>query len=123
MFDHVINPTINHIKGLLNEAKLKKKCKYLCLAGGLSSSPYYQNRMKQEFGPKSKYKLQLIIPQRPILSVVEGAAYFGITPNYISQSIKIYVWEIGRSRRSAAERVPEDHIQKYRVWNDYRQIG
>ena len=31
MFDHVIDPTINHIKKLLDEANTMKNCKYLCL--------------------------------------------------------------------------------------------
>eukprot|EP00486_Rosalina_sp_Unknown_P003625 CAMPEP_0201572660 /NCGR_PEP_ID=MMETSP0190_2-20130828/16078_1 /ASSEMBLY_ACC=CAM_ASM_000263 /TAXON_ID=37353 /ORGANISM="Rosalina sp." /LENGTH=122 /DNA_ID=CAMNT_0047998729 /DNA_START=50 /DNA_END=414 /DNA_ORIENTATION=+ len=74
MFNHVVDPTINHMKKLLQEPKLMRKCKYICLAGGLSTSPYFQHRMREEFGPKSKYNMTLIIPKRPILSVVEGAA-------------------------------------------------
>ena len=36
--------------------------------------------------------LQLNIPQRPILSVVEGAAYFGITPIYVKAKILKYTY-------------------------------
>ena len=35
MFDHVLNPTIQHVNKLLQEPKLMRKCKFLCLAGGL----------------------------------------------------------------------------------------
>ena len=87
MFDHVINPIILHIQRLLNEPKLMRNCKYLCLVGGLSCSLYFQHRMIETFGPKSRYKLDIIIPQRPLLSVVEGAAYFGITDNYIKARV------------------------------------
>eukprot|EP01084_Bolivina_argentea_P084108 152205_1 len=82
MFNHVVEPIIDHIHKLLAEPKLMRNCKYLCLAGGLSSSPYFQSKMTEMFGSKSKYGMDVIIPNRPILSVVEGAAYFGITPNY-----------------------------------------
>eukprot|EP01083_Nonionella_stella_P009681 27761_1 len=83
MFDAVIDPMVAHVKQLLCEKSMVENCKYLCLVGGLSCSPYFQNKMRNVFGEQSKYKLRLIIPQRPILSVVHGAAYFGITKNYI----------------------------------------
>eukprot|EP01084_Bolivina_argentea_P293243 504301_1 len=49
-------------------------CKYLCLVGGFSCSPYFQYRIKQAFGKK----LQIIIPAKPLLSVVEGGVYLGL---------------------------------------------
>ena len=101
MFNHVINPTIKQIKTLLNEPKLMTNCKYLCLVGGLSTSKYFQLRMEQQFGPKSKYKLKLIIPRRPILCVVEGAAYFGITNNYIKSRALPHSESIDISKRKA----------------------
>ena len=57
--------------------------------------------MREKFGYKSKYKLQVIIPQRPILSVVEGAAYFGITPNYIKARRMTKTYSIGIKRTLA----------------------
>ena len=84
IFDHVINPTIDHVEKLLKMPVLSENCKYLCLVGGLSCSPYFQSRMRMRFGKESEYKLDLIIPKpSPILAVVRGAAYFGITDNYI----------------------------------------
>ena len=78
MFDHVMNPIIGHIKGLLKQPKLKGNSKFLGLVGGLSTSPYFRERMTAEFGPSSPYRLQLVIPPKPLLAVVSGAARFGI---------------------------------------------
>lgn len=83
LFDHVINPTIVHVIKLLQEPKLMRNCKYSCFARGLSSSSYCQHRIREEFLYKSNYRLALIMAHRPLLSLVEGAAYFGITPDYI----------------------------------------
>ena len=113
MFNHVMDPTIDHVKKLLQEPKLMRNCKYLCLAGGLSTSPYFQMRMREEFGPRSRYKLTLIIPPRPILSVVEGVAYFGITPNYIKARVLRYTYGelTGWSKSQAISNgVPSSHI-------------
>eukprot|EP01083_Nonionella_stella_P284018 966778_1 len=75
--------------------------------------------MRQQFGPKSKYKMNLIVPLRPILSVVEGAAYFGITPNYIKCRILKYTYgELLRYSETEAKNlnVSRDHIRKNREW-------
>lgn len=58
-------------------------CSYICLVGGLGSSKYLQHRITEKFGPSSKFGLNIIIPSRPILSVVDGAARFGLQPDYI----------------------------------------
>ena len=60
-----------------------RDCKYLCLVGGLSISKYFQSKMRMEFGKEENYNLTVIMPARPVLSVVEGAAYSAITHNYI----------------------------------------
>ena len=124
MFDVAVEPAIQHIIGLLNEPKLMRTCRYLCLVGGLSTSPYFQYRMRDAFGPKSKYRLQVIIPERPILAVVEGAAYFAITTNYIKARIMRYTYgEIVKLPESAARArgIPESHIVKYKNFNHYKQ--
>eukprot|EP01084_Bolivina_argentea_P257365 433603_1 len=50
-----------------------KNCKYLCLVGGFSCSPYFQYRIKQEFK-----NLKIIIPDKPLSSVVQGGVYLGL---------------------------------------------
>merc|ERR1719474_244039 len=118
MFDHVLDPTISHIKSLLKEPKLMQNCKYLCLVGGLSTSPYFQNRMISEFGLQSKYRLNMIIPKRPILAVVRGAAYMGVTDNYIKARVLRYtygetlLWPLANARQLG---LSEDYIAGHKV--------
>ena len=122
MFDQVINPTIKCIDTLLNDDKLKGKCKYLCLVGGLSTSTYFNEKINKNFGEKSKYKLTIIVPQRPLLSVVQGAAYFGITSNYIKARILKYTYGVAASckiRTARSMGVPEDHIEEHKDDMDY----
>eukprot|EP00483_Globobulimina_turgida_P003392 UN03398 len=99
-----------------------RNCKYLCLVGGLSTSPYFQKQMKHQFGTKSKYQLSVIIPQRPILSVVEGAAYFAITQNYIKARILRYTYgELAHYPENQAKAccVSPEHIANNRYYNEY----
>eukprot|EP01083_Nonionella_stella_P312689 1119280_1 len=124
MFNHVVDPIVNHIHKLLAEPKLMRNCKYLCLVGGFSSSLYFQNKMKKAFGAKSKYGMQMIVPTRPILSVVEGAAYFGITPNYIKARVLRYTYgsHVSSSKRTAISAgVPSDHMERCTFYDQYRK--
>eukprot|EP01083_Nonionella_stella_P070750 189443_1 len=66
----------------------------------------------------------MIIPNRPILSVVEGAAYFGITPNYIKARVLRYTYgQVSCLKKSEAivMGVPSDHIEKNMLYNDHRK--
>jgi len=83
LFDKIVNPIVDHIEYLLNNTVMKEQCKYLCIVGGLGSSKYLQYRLHKAFGEHSKYHLTLVVPARPILSVVDGAARFGLQPDYI----------------------------------------
>ena len=115
MFDYVVNPCIEHVEKLLTETEKMKECKYLCLVGGLSTSVYFRMKMREKFGTKSSYNLKLIIPQRPMLSVVTGAAYLGITNNYIKARVLRYSYgQIGRYDEETARKmkVPSEHIAK-----------
>ena len=124
MFNHVIDPTIDHIQKLLNKPQLIRGCKYLCMVGGLSTSPYFQFKMKKAFGMKSRYKLIIIIPRRPLLSVVEGAAYFGITTNYVKSRILRYTYgeKVDKLERTAiSEGIKSDYIAKNRFYCEYEK--
>ena len=83
------------------------------IVGGLSQSAYFQQRMNHEFGIKSRYRLNVIIPKRPILSVIEGAAYFGITAHYIKARVLQYSygWIGSTSLEAAMKRnIPEKSL-------------
>ena len=76
--DNAFGPiTATLVEIMRNQKGVIGKCSYLCLVGGLSESKYFQQQMEKEFGSKSKYGLEMIIPERPILSVAKGAACFG----------------------------------------------
>jgi len=83
LFDLVVEPILDHCTYLLSETIMADNTAYICLVGGLGSSKYLQYRITSAFGPSSKYGLNIIIPSRPILSVVDGAARFGLQPDYI----------------------------------------
>eukprot|EP01083_Nonionella_stella_P192415 711260_1 len=119
MFDQVIDPIQDHVEQLLRNPAMKSKCKYLCLVGGLSCSPYFQHKMQSAFDEESRYKLRLIIPKRPILSVVYGAACFGIVNNYIKgrRVAKTYGIARGSSVNEALDRgISISYIEEHKKW-------
>eukprot|EP01084_Bolivina_argentea_P094714 170292_1 len=57
------------------------------------------------------------------MSVVEGAAYFGITDNYIKARILKYTYGIrGNDRLSLAKKngISSEHISNNKYYNEYR---
>ncbi len=124
MFDQVIDPIIEHIKKLLDNTTLMRNCKYLCLVGGMSCSPYFQSKMKEIFGIQSEYKLQVIIPKSPILSVVEGAAYFAIKKDYIKGRVlqRTYGYIVAMPQWLAKDaRIPQKHIQQHTYYHKWKE--
>ena len=68
----------------------------------------------------------MIIPQRPILSVVEGVAYFGITPNYIKARVLRYSYGVvgaTTERYARIAGIPAQHMTNatYKQWSECRQ--
>ena len=126
MFDAVIDPTIKCIDTLLNHDKVKGKCKYLCLVGGLSTSPYFHQRIAKQFGKESQYKLKIIAPELQMLSVVKGAAYFGITENYVKSRVLRYTYGIkacNTEENAISKGVPSDYIASHRRYNSHSKIN
>lgn len=79
MFDVVIDEIEEHVMNLLRMEALDG-CQFLCMVGGFSCSKYLQYKIKTKFGRTSKElkkNLMILIPDKPVLSVVKGAAYFG----------------------------------------------
>eukprot|EP01083_Nonionella_stella_P068815 182994_1 len=116
MFESKIGKIVDHIHKLLKKPSLKNCCNYLCFVGGFASSKYLQERMREEFGSNTPYNLRLIIPKKPILSVVEGAAYFGIRKNFIkarklrySYGMIVYLTK-GDARKRG---ISDEYIEKY----------
>ena len=78
LFNIVVDPIISHIdKILVNKAM--KHCKFIFLVGGMANCQYLQERIKFQFGDR----IQVVIPQLPQLCVVDGAARYGLLPNFM----------------------------------------
>eukprot|EP01084_Bolivina_argentea_P186546 321527_1 len=86
LFDLLMEPIIKQCKKLLSHEKMKN-CKYLCIVGGFGAIAYFQKRVKATFGKKSKYKLDVIIPKRPMLSVLDGAARMAMKKDYVKERV------------------------------------
>ncbi|ETN98488.1 hypothetical protein RFI_39007 [Reticulomyxa filosa] len=120
LFDLRINPIIKQIDEMLvkNEEILNGKLKYMCLVGGFSQSHYLQFKLKQHY--ESKYTF--VIPQRPVLSVIEGAAQLSRTAPFITSRIVKYTYgtTFGCPIRGARShpKISEDHINKHKYIRD-----
>ncbi|ETO03328.1 hypothetical protein RFI_34082 [Reticulomyxa filosa] len=120
LFDKRIDPIIKQMDEVLkrNENILSDKLKYICLVGGFSQSPYLQHRLKQHYEPKYTF----VMSERPVFSVVEGAAQLARIPSFISSRIVKYTYgtwsglpiEHARSH----SKISEDHISKHKFIND-----
>eukprot|EP01083_Nonionella_stella_P100971 285585_1 len=89
LFDSVVNIIIKHVQQLLNtkvdgNIKMFESVEYMYLCGGFATSKYLQFRMETTFGMQSKYKTKVLIPTHPTLTIVKGAAYFGIKHQYVT---------------------------------------
>jgi len=85
-FEPLINKIINKVKELLDETKKKAGYypKFIFLVGGFGESPYLRQKIKKEF---ESNELIVLIPKRPLVSVVRGACMFGLNPFSITSRI------------------------------------
>eukprot|EP01084_Bolivina_argentea_P066562 121349_1 len=79
-FDKCIDRILVDYNEIMN-ANNMNQIKYLFLVGGLAESKYFQQRIIQEIE-----NITLLIPSRSMLSVVEGAARYGIASNFAVSS-------------------------------------
>ena len=87
LYDPLINKVTNHVSWLLSQRFMKPLCNYIYLAGGYTKTVYFQNKIINMFGLNSKYKIDVIIPKKQLLCVVDGAARMGLLKN----SNRVYV--------------------------------
>ena len=85
-FEPLINKIIDKVKELLEETKQKAGYypKFIFLVGGFGESPYLRQKIKKEF---ESNELIVLIPKRPLVSVVRGACMFGLNPFSITSRI------------------------------------
>ncbi|GES97357.1 hypothetical protein GLOIN_2v1732694 [Rhizophagus clarus] len=75
MFDPVIEKILQLIRTQLNAIR---SCEAMILVGDFSQSRYLQTRIKQEFYQRN---INIIIPQNPTTTIVEGAVQYGLMLN------------------------------------------
>ncbi|ETO08400.1 hypothetical protein RFI_28987 [Reticulomyxa filosa] len=121
LFDLRIDPIIKKMDEMLkkNEKILSGKLKCICLVGGFSQSPYLQHKLKQHY--ESKYKV--VMPKRPVFSVVQGAAQLARIPFITSRIVKYTYgtgcgWSIEKAR--SHPKINEDYINKYKFINNIK---
>ena len=85
-FEPLIKKIIDKVKELLEETKKKVGYypKFIFLVGGFGESPYLRQTIKKEFESE---ELIILIPKRPLVSVVRGACMFGLNPFSIASRI------------------------------------
>ncbi len=85
-FDPLVDKIIIKVKELLEETKKKAGYypKFIFLVGGFGESPYLRQKIKKEF---ESNELIVLIPKRPLVSVVRGACMFGLNPFSITSRI------------------------------------
>ena len=86
LYDPLIKEVTDHLKGLLNK-KIMQPCSYIYLVGGYTKTVYFQNKIIAMFGKNTKYNIDIIIPEKQLLCVVDGAARMGLLKN----SNRVYV--------------------------------
>ena len=127
LYDPLIDKLIEHIKGLLSK-NILQGCKHLYLVGGYTKNQYYQSRIIDTFGLNSEYKLDIIIPPKPMISVVDGAARMGQLSNnkrtYVAMRVlsKTYGEILDKSYNDKDFNI-NDYDPKYLKQNTYIDNG
>ena len=122
MFDKCIDRIIYHCDELLYDNKLNNgQCKYLFMVGGLSQSKYFQQKIIEAYGQD----MDIIIPSCSVLSIVSGAARFGIERKFIQSRklTKSYAIRITATpeRAKSTFKLSDKYIKKHTV-NPYGAV-
>ena len=113
MFDVIVDPIVAHCRNILATNEMKDT-KYIFLVGGFANSKYFQMRMQSEFGKRKGLSVE--IPDLPSLCVVDGAARYGLSTNFVKirRMPKTYGCSISKAKYSLnAAQFPKDHIEKH----------
>ncbi len=78
LFQTVMTPILEHVASCLSTPQMAD-CASICLVGGLAASRYFEHRMHLQFGDR----MSIVVPRHPVLSVVDGAALFGLFNQFV----------------------------------------
>ena len=90
LYDPLIHKVIDHVKMLLTK-DIMKDCSYIYLVGGYSKTPYFRSNIMKSFGLNSQYNIDVISPERPLLSVVDGASRMGLLKNNKREYVQVRI--------------------------------
>ncbi|MCF2145843.1 HSP70 family protein [Desmonostoc muscorum LEGE 12446] len=78
IFRHTLDGLVSTIEGEFR--KLEQGVDIMFLVGGFSTSPVLRQRIEKEFGKRVK---KIVMPPRPGVAILKGAASFGVNPSVI----------------------------------------
>ncbi|ETO29543.1 hypothetical protein RFI_07582 [Reticulomyxa filosa] len=112
LMDIVIDPLITHMRKLLAQPQLRG-CETMLCVGGLSTSPYVIQRLRDVFVTQLKVIKTITKPEQPVLAVMEGAARFGMTPSLITEYIMEHTYGLKCARFWA-----ESDGEESKLWSE-----
>eukprot|EP01083_Nonionella_stella_P017415 48715_1 len=114
--DSYFDKIIAQIHNFLSLHKLND-CTHLCVLGTLKISPlpYLQYRLNQEFGAESKYKLKVVVPDKPNLCVVRGAAHIPIEIERVRKRAELELEE-KRKEMESEQKAKNDKESEVKLW-------
>ena len=85
-FKPLVEKIQSKVQELLDLTKKKEgySAKFIFMVGGFSESPYLKNEIKKKF---QNQETTVLIPKRPLISVIRGACMFGLNPRIITSRI------------------------------------
>jgi hypothetical protein len=93
----VLDPLIAHVKMLFTRSELTG-CQTMLCVGGLASSPYVMQRLRDVFVKELSVIKTLVKPDKPVLAVVEGAARFALSPSLIAEYVIPHTYGVKSAR-------------------------
>ncbi|ETO01606.1 hypothetical protein RFI_35836, partial [Reticulomyxa filosa] len=119
LFDLRIDPIIEKMDEILNKNARNIEWKIEVYV----QSPYLQYKLKQHYEPKYTF----VISQRPILSVIQGAAQLSRIPSFITSRIVKYTYGTGCGRpigyAQSHPKISRNHINKHKYIRDIDRKG
>jgi len=86
-----------------------KEIDIIFLVGGFSTSPLLRQRIEKEFGKKVK---KIVMPPRPGVAILKGAASFGVNPSIIRARRSRLTYGVSLSPKF----IPGFHDESKKVW-------
>jgi hypothetical protein len=92
---------------LIEQAEQKEApVNFIFMVGGFSESPFLKSEVKKIF--EDGYKINVLVPRRPQVSVIRGACMFGLNPRSITSRISKMTYGINTLTTFDPAKHPEE---------------